>query len=181
MPDYTSYNQFDGFSQLSYNIITHLILNDSVLWNLLKYPTADALSQTTLGTPQKVALIYKGQTDFTPYRVFTTPFIDDAFDLQQTQLRVYTARVYPETYVTSVVDFAIDIICHNKIAILSSAQNRLDVMFEHIMQALNGRDIESLGKMYFNADRNSRNSSVITKFNSFYIGYRIVMSANYAG
>ena len=144
------YNKFAGFSNLSYNIITHLISNDEVIWRLLKNSTNDALTKPNLSIAEKRALIYKGQSDSTPYRVFTSMFIDDAFQAEQTQIRVYTGRVNPENYVTAVVDFVVDVICHNKIAILSNAANRLDVMFEHVMNALNGRDIESLGRLYFN-------------------------------
>lgn len=173
------YNKFTGFSYLSYNIISHLINNDDVLWKVLKFPNSNALSQPNLSLADKRALIYKGQTDSTPYRVFTTPFMDDAFQEQQTQIRIYTGRVTPENYVTSVVDFVIDVICHNKIAILNNASNRLDVMFEHIMQALNGRNIESLGNLYFNKDRRySGSGSNYFKPNDYYIGYHIVMSAN---
>lgn len=184
MPDYTSYNRFSGFSNLSYNIISQLILNDEVLWRLLKHNTPDALSQTDLTQAQKAALVYKGQTDVESYKVFTTPFIDTAFDEQQTQLRVYTGRVFPDTYVTATVDFVLDIICHNKIAILSNAANRLDVAFEHIMQALNGRDVASLGKLYFNNTGGNGHSGSVSNFikpNNFYIGYRVIMSVDYVG
>jgi hypothetical protein len=175
------YNKFIGFSGLSYNIISHLINNDDTLWKMLKFPTSDALSKPNLTKSEKSALIYKGQEDSTPFRVFTSPFVDDAVEMRQAQIHIYTGRVNPENYVTSVVDFVCDILCHNKIAILSNAANRLDVMFEHVMNALNGRDIESLGRLYFNAARSRGNGSRFIKPNDYYIGYQIVMSANFAG
>jgi len=175
------YNKFTGFSNLPYNIISNLILNDEEIWKLLNFPTNDALAQPNLTLAQKGALIYKGQEDSTLFRVFTTPFVDDAFEARQTHLHIYPVKVYPENYVMGVVDFAIDIICHNKIAILSNASNRLDVMFEHIMKALNGSDIESVGTLYFNADRQHSGSvSKLMRVNNFYTGYRIIMSVNYA-
>ena len=158
-----------------------MILNDETLWKLLQYPTNDALSKADLTTAQKGALIYRGQEDSTPFRVFTSPFLDDAFDEKQTQIRIYSGTIVPETYVTGIVDFNIDLLCHNKIQILNSAQHRLDVAFENVMQALNGRNIESLGVLYFNEDRRRTNQSGWFKPNDYYVGRRIVMSANYVG
>jgi translation elongation factor EF-G len=181
MPDHESYNKFSGFSNLPYNIISHLILNDEIIWKLLYYPENDALVQSNLTKVQKRTLIYKGQDDATPFRVFTTQFMDDSFQERQTQLRVYSGLVVPENYVQGVIDYRIDVMCHNKISILDTTENRLDVMFEHIMNALNGRDIESLGKLYFNADRRRTNSSALFNPNDYYIGRGIIMSTNYAG
>jgi hypothetical protein len=88
----------------------------------------------------------------------------------------------PETYAYGVSDFCIDILCHNEIQVLNSGAWKLDVMFEHIMQALNGRDIESLGLLYFDmkgSHGHSGSKSYLFIPNDFYVGRRIVMSANY--
>lgn len=183
MPDHNSYNKYSGFSNLSYNIISHLILNSEAdnLWKLLKYSSNDALTKFNLTKAEKAALIYKGQEPSTPYKVLTTQFLDDASDERDTQLRIYTGTIYPENYVQGIIDFRMDLICNNKIAVLSNSQNRLDVMFECIMKSLNGRDIEGLGNLYFNADRRKTNSSGFFNPNKFYVGRAIVMSTNYAG
>ena len=172
------YNKFYGFSDLSYNIISHLILNDEMIWKLIKFPTNDAHTKADLTIAEKATLIYKGQSDSTPFRVFTVPFVDDSFEEEQTQLRVFTHRVDPRSYVVATVDFAIDIMCHNKIAILSTAKNRVDLMFEHVMGALNGRDIKSVGNLYFNAQQSPRNRCDLIYFNKYYQGFRIIMSTN---
>ena len=171
------YNQFDGFYNYSYEIIVHLLQNDEMVWKLLYYPDSDAFSKPNLDLPTKANLIYKGQSDATPFRVFTVPFMDDSYEKETTQLRIFTWDVFPKNYVTAISSFAIDIFTHNKIAVLSTGKNRLDLMFEHIMKALNGKNIGSLGKLYFNAEASRNNRMNHLHVNKYYFGNRIIMSA----
>jgi hypothetical protein len=175
------YNQFTGISNLPYNIIGKVLTTNENIWKLLKYPGNDALSKTNLTLAEKRVMMYKGEeiTTTSPYRVFTVRFVDDAFELEQTQLRVYIGRISPSNSVRGKVDFGIDVMCHNKIAILNTYQNRCDVLFEEIMKTLNGKEIGGLGNLYFNVDASSTNVANLSYFNEWYQGYRIVMSTNY--
>jgi hypothetical protein len=176
------YNQYTGYSEIPYKIMSHLMLNNDILWKLCKYPEPNALSQTNLTLAEKRALVYGGQSDSTPYRVFTVKYTDDAVELMQTQMRIYMARVYPKNYVTGMVDVFIDVFCHNKIAVLSDSKhrNRYDIMFEEVMKTLNGKNVDTLGNLFFNGEANNRNSAELVSFdnNKWFQGYQIRMSVN---
>jgi hypothetical protein len=174
------YNQYVGFSEIPYKIMSHLIISNDIIWRLLKYPESNALSQANLSLDEKRAWVYGGQEDSTPYRVFTVKYTDDAVELRQTQMRIYMARVYPKTYVTGMVDVFIDVFCHNKIAVLSDSKhrNRYDIMFEEIMKTLNGKNVDTLGNLFFNSEANNRNAAELLSFdkNNWFQGYQIRMS-----
>jgi hypothetical protein len=178
-----AYNQYAGYSQIPYKIMEYLMTTNENLWRLCAYPESDALSPSRLNLTiaQKRALIYGGQTDSTPYRVFTVKYTDDAVERVQTQIRIYMNRVYPKDYVVGMIDFCIDVFCHNKIAVLTYPgykPNRYDVMFEEVMKTLNGKDVDTLGRLFFNAEANGRNSAELVSFDSkhWFQGYQIRMS-----
>jgi hypothetical protein len=176
------YNQFTGFSEIPYKIMRHLMNNNEVLWKLCKYPELDALTKTNLTLAEKSEMIYKGGTitKESLCRVFTVKYTEDAVELTQTQMRIYMKHVYPKTYVTGMIDVFIDIFCHNKIAVLSDNmhRNRYDIMFEEVMKTLNGKNVDTLGNLFFNGEANNRNSADLVSFdkNNWFQGYQIRMS-----
>jgi hypothetical protein len=178
-----SYNQYAGYSKIPSKIMEYLIFNNESLWKLCKYNSSDALTESNLTVAEKRALVYGGQPDSSPYRVFTVKFTDDDIEKRQTQIRIYMARVYPKNAQIGMIDFCIDVFCHNKIAVLSYPgykPNRYDVMFEEIMKTLNGKDIKTLGRLFFNGSSNSRQSADLVSFdkNNWFQGYQIRMSTN---
>jgi hypothetical protein len=177
-----SYNQYAGYDQIPYKIMEYLMLTNDNLWKLLKVDTGDALTKPNLTLNEKRALVYGGQEDSSPYRVFTVKYTDDAVERRQTQMRIYIARVYPKNAQIGMIDFCIDVFCHNKIAVLTYPNykpNRYDVMFSEIMKTLNGKDIKTLGRLFFNGSANGRNVAELVSFDSkhWFQGYQIRMSA----
>mgnify|MGYP007069485523 CR=1 FL=1 len=75
---FNSYNKFIGYDTLSYRVIEYLINNNEDIWKMLKYNTPDALSQPNLTLSEKAELIYQGEVDAEPFRVFRDAFTDDA-------------------------------------------------------------------------------------------------------
>ena len=71
-------NRLVQLKGMSYEILKYLILNNEDIWKLLKYTTPDALSKPNLTLAEKTALIYNGETDASPYRVFRQSCADDA-------------------------------------------------------------------------------------------------------
>lgn len=185
-----SYNQYAGFAQIPYKIMEYLMVSNTSIWKLLKYPQSNALQQPDLTMTEKRALVYGGQpvtTENNPYRLYTVRFIDDAMTEQVTHLHIYINRVVPQNAQVGTVDICFDAFCHNKIAVLSYPNykpNRYDMMFEELMKTLNGKDVDTLGRLYFNGDGLSRASNArLMSFSkdNVYQGYGIVMSVNYAG
>ncbi len=180
-----SYNQYAGYSQTPSKVMNYLMTTNENIWKLLKYSESNALQQTNLTLAQKRALIYNPSTPSDDYRLFTTRFVDDALTDEITHLHIYMGRVDPANAQIGTIDIVFDVFCHNKIAILTYPgykPNRHDVLFEELMGTLNGKDIKTLGRLYFNRMGlgGARDGANLLAFDSkgIYQGYRIVMSCN---
>jgi hypothetical protein len=178
-------NLYAGYSQIPYKVMTHLMNNNENLWKLLKYSDLDALQKPNLSLAQKRALIYNPSTPSNEYRLYTTRFIDVAVTEEIARLHIYMGRVDPANAQIGTIDIVFDAFCHNKIAILTYPNykpNRYDVMFEELMKTLNGKDVETLGRLYFNrrGAGGAHNGAGLIAFSQdgTYQGYRIVMSVN---
>lgn len=178
---FNSYNKFKNYSQLSYNIISYLINNNEDIWKMLKYNDPTALSQPNLTQSEKSELIYKGETDSEPFRVFRDPFTDDAYEKQVSQLRVFPSYTNPENHIVAIQDIQIQIVVHNKINYLDDYVMRLDYLIEEVLRTLNGADIGGLGVMFFDRTR-SRNDNIYRGAgignNRNFLGALITMSVN---
>lgn len=179
------YNQFAGFSQIPYKIMEYLMTTNENIWKLLKYPSHDALKQTNLTSTQKRTLIYRPDVQSDAYRLFTVRFVEDAVLPEVTRLHIYIGKTNPFNAQVGTVDIIFDVFCHNKIAVLSYPgyrPNRYDVIFEELMKTLNGKDVDTLGRLYFNRGGLSHNSgaSGVLSFSkdNIYQGRQIIMSVN---
>lgn len=175
-----AYNKFTGFSNLCYNILGYLMVNNENLWKLLYYDRPDALDQPNLTLGQKRELIYQGSGDSEKYKVFRCPYIDDAITSETSQLRVYALTVRPENRSVSVIDFALDCITHTKLSELEGAQSRVERMVEEILGTLNGQEIDGVGKLFFDASRAAYDGARNEIFNNrYFYGFQIILSLNY--
>jgi hypothetical protein len=178
-------NLYAGYSQIPYKVMEYLMTSNENIWKLLKYSEPNALQQANLTLAQKRALIYNPSTQSDAYRLFTVRFIEDIILPEITHLHIYLGRVDPSNAQIGTIDIVFDAFCHNKIAILTYPNykpNRYDVMFEELMKTLNGKDIDTLGRLYFNRRGlgGTRDGANLLAFSQdgVYQGYRIVMSTN---
>lgn len=172
-----NYNKLDGFPDYGYNIIYHLILNNENLWKLIKYNDPKALSKPNLTTDEKVAMIFKGDGNSEEFNVFRQPFIDDAFTMQTTQLRVFTATIIPNDSSKCTIDYAIECITHIKLDSLDNGQSRTERMIYEVIRTLNGADIGGVGTMFFDIRSAGFDGVRADKFNNrYFYGYTIIMS-----
>ena len=51
-----NYNKYSQMSQMVYNIVEHLMLNNENIWKVLKYPDVDCLNKPNLTLAEKAAL-----------------------------------------------------------------------------------------------------------------------------
>jgi hypothetical protein len=173
---YNPYNEYNQIQNMSYNIISHLVLNNDNLWKILKYQNSNALNQPNLTQLEKSNLIYESQEDSTPYRCFQNIFMDDLFQERQSQIRIYLAGIKPTNYVYGCLDFGIEILSHNKICALDGYLDRNVVMLNEIIKTLNGKSIQGLGVLSFDYGKSTNNRANIVTFNKYFQGYRLLMS-----
>lgn len=171
---FNTYATLDG---ICHKVIQYLMMNDEDIWKLLKYPTPDALYKDNLTMREKSDLIYDAAGDSSKYRVFRCPFMDDVFDEQCAQLRVYIESINPDTTLYGTVDVQIEIISHIKIINLVEYKNRLEVILQRVIKCLNGAYVGGVGQLMF--DRNISFYNLV-KYNLYnnrnFCGYSIIMS-----
>lgn len=173
-------NNFAGFSDLCKNVIQYLLLNNENIWKLLKYNTPDALSKDNLTLSEKRDLIYTGTEDSEDYKVFRTPFVDEAFRKEVSQIRVYSLTINPNNRSVSTIDIAIDCITHIKLANLIGNGNRLELLVEEVLKTLNGQDINGVGTLFFDMSQSTYDGARCSIFNNrYFYGFQIVMSVKY--
>lgn len=179
MCDKVAFNRYNTIRDAGYKIIEQLIKNNDDIWRLLKYNTPDALNKDFLTLEEKRGLIFEGTTnpDAEDYRVFRQPFLDDAFDSQVSQLRVYLLTMNPENRSVGTVGMALECVCHNKILSLSNYENRLEVMVQQLLQTLNGIEVGGIGELVFDDNSSFFDLASLNMYNNRnFLGYTLVMS-----
>lgn len=176
-----AYNKFTGFSDICTRLLNFLMVENENVWKLLFYDSPDALEQPNLTMEQKRSLVYKGYGDSEDYKVFRCPYIDDSMTKECTQLRHYALTINPENRSMSIVDVAFDCITHTKLSDLEGCQNRVERMVEEILGTLNGREVDGVGKIFFDSRRAAYDAARNSIFNNrYFYGFQIVMSVNYS-
>ena len=177
-----AYNQFSNLTQMQYKIIEHLIFNNENIWKLLKYPDSNALGQENLTVQDKIKLIYKGEVDSKPFRIFKTRLIDDGFEEQCSLLKIYPAIIIPEKPTLASVSFSLDVLSHIKIGHLNNGDSRNVLLMSEILKTLNGADINGVGFLTFNQMGSRYDKATLDLSNGkSYEGYSIVMSTRVSG
>jgi hypothetical protein len=172
-----SYNKYKTTKRMGYNIISFLISNNEDMWKLLKYNKPNALSQPNLTQSEKLALIYRGEEQVRPFRVFRQWQLDDAFSEECTILKVYLSEIDPVDKFDGIASFCIDILTHSKVQTLDTGDNRIEVIFQQIIETLNGVNVGGIGQLFFDkkGSRNNRASLSLSN-NRNYSGMNITMS-----
>lgn len=121
---YNNFNRFINIDAIEAKIIEHLIHSTTkygnTIWQLLKYPSRDALWKKTPTVDERVALV-EGSTSSTENsemqhkRVFYKPFSDDAVKDECSVLCLYLGGIYPVDATQSVVSLVVEIATHNHI------------------------------------------------------------------
>lgn len=169
--------RFERFSEFTYNIIKILLNKGKDLWKLLKYATPDALEKEDLTEEEKLALIYNGQADSEPFRVFRIPFTDDANTSQICKLHIFPWITDPYKRTNGNQTFMFQIVCHNKIGTLNDGRARCDVLLEELGRIINGADVAGIGMLTF--DSSSGRPDYIkqrTWNNQSYFGYEFALT-----
>ena len=84
--EYNDMNRYENLDSIESKILQHLIYSTTKhannFWKLLKYATLNALSEPDLTIQERLDLVNRDSGYPTDKRVFLSPFIDDAWDVQ---------------------------------------------------------------------------------------------------
>ena len=175
-----AYNKFTEFSNLCYNILAYLMVQNEDIWKLLKYDTPDALSKPNLTLEEKRKMIYDGNGDSEHYNVYRSPFVDEAFTEQTSQLRIYALTINPKNRSLATIDLNIDCITHTKLVNIDGGKSRVELMVEEVLKTLNGQEIDGVGKLFFDAREAMYDGARFSLFNNrYFYGCQITMSVHY--
>lgn len=154
-----AYAKYKILPELAYNILEYLMTSEEaeIIWKLLKYPESDAWSRDNLTLDEKRAMVYPGGIHSENYNVFLDFVMDDAPDKEATFLRIYPGQVYPQNRTVGICAINFEVYTHSKIDHLSNYTTRIDTMVAALIDALNGKDIGTIGLLYFDANRSSYN------------------------
>ncbi len=197
------YNNHKPLRYISNNIIEYLMYNNEIIWKLLKYQTPDALSKSNLTIDEKRALIYNGWVyngnewileDVTNKAVFRQRWIDDANTEQATMIRIFLSNLIPESKDITTALYTIEIVAHNKsIPIVSdlgdednetdvNSENRVETITQQILETLNGAEVGSIGRIFFDNNGNYLTKGSIGVYNNRnYSGFLLTMGCKING
>lgn len=175
--DPSPYNTYKSIRKMGYKVIQHLMLNNDEIWKLLKYDTPDALSKSDLTLKEKGDLIWDGRSESAKFRVFRGAYVDDMFNEQCSQLRIYITTLNPDNRTLGTADIGIEIITHVNLVNLDTYENRLEVMLQQVIETLNGREIDGVGRLFFDRTGSLYDIARLNLYNNrnFY-GYTIIFS-----
>jgi hypothetical protein len=205
----SAYNRYSNLDNIEWKIIQYLINSKSkyanYLWKILKYDTEDCLVQPDLTKEEKLALVYRNNGDATQYRVFMSPFVDDAWEVQSSHLHIYVWGINPQSHLTGKVHVCFECIIHNKISNIygdaseynpqtnpveldengesvTEYKNRATEMLKDVIATLNGEMINAIGTMQFNEKLSPYDTSRATLWNGRkFFGHRIIMTTIMSG
>lgn len=225
--DKNNYNRLSNLDGASDRIVEFLIKSRSkyadYLWRILQYDTEDCLSCSIkdektgrildinndddfeIIKKQRRKLLYVNNGDASVKRVFLSPYIDDAWDVQSSHLHIYVSSVVPQNHLTAVVNIGIECITHNKISnIVGDAselnvnhnpseldengdpivryKSRTEVMLKSVVADLNGSFVAGVGMLQFNSQLSGYDNAKLTLWNNRkFFGYQITMSTLMSG
>lgn len=204
----SAFNRFINLDGIEDRVIYYLLSPNNkteaeleqthIIWKLLKYDDIDALSKPTPKYSDIVKLISDDNITQNNFRIFRTPHFDDSWTEQCSLLKVYVDSVIPQDRYRAIVNFGIDVICHNKIINVNvpadakappidivdgieyriSQKSRVSVLTKAVLYLLSGADVQGVGRMTFSQEMNRYQQAQYGIWNNRnFEGIKIVMGA----
>ena len=205
----SAFNRYSNLDNIEWKIINYLVNSESkyanYLWKVLKYDTEDCLTKKDLTKEEKLALVYTNNGESTKFRVFMTPFVDDAWEQQSSHLHIYVYGISPMSHLTGKVHICFECIIHNKISNIYGDpseyhpqtnpveldkdgnpeilyKSRATEMLKDIVTSLNGEMVNGIGVLQFNEDLSPYDTAKAALWNNKnFFGYRVIMSTLLSG
>lgn len=173
---FNTVNKLNSIRNIQDNLVEFLMKNNEELWKLLYYPDNTALNKADLTKKQKQGLIYGGQEDESPYRVFLQAYQDDLVEDRQSRIYVDIARIKPITMQQAIATMSIDVISSNKILALENHMNRNTLLLQNIISTLNNQSLGGITRLNFCYKENGDMAIYQRSDNKMYSGFKILMS-----
>lgn len=185
-----AYNNYLQLPMFPHRVIDFLISSKSesaeMIWKILKYNDIDALSKPNLTFEEKNELRWLGQSQQNKYKIFLKPTIGDALVSaeNQTFMKMYRIRNYPDSNLISTVDFEIDFLTNEQTSILKYQDvivEKTDLLEVLFLDLFNGKDI-GIGSSMLSFDRGKSRlaqSSLDIGDNKTFFGRALIMSIKY--
>lgn len=174
-----AYNTFAQMPYIPYRIIEYLALNNENIWKLLKYGTYDAINKSNLSLDEKLAMVWKGQSDTENYNVFFGRLMEDAEPDSETILKIYKYISEPKNTIISNVCYEFDILYGGKLSVIDYFGipcNRGEVFETELLHTLNGKSVGGVGMLQFNRQLSAfSKSSLNLGNNKTYTGNSLIM------
>ena len=177
--DGNSYNRFTNLDNVEWRLIWHLVNSQTKfadnIWKILKYDTEDCLLRENVSRKDRIDLIYTTNGNASNKRVFMTPFVDDAWDVQSSLLHIYVDGIEPKNHLRAVVNVGFETIVHNKISnIIGDAANGPQegtIGGECNMGKTNPSEFDSDGEPFilYKSRATILLKSIIAEFNGVYV------------
>lgn len=143
--DRTAYNKYTDFPNYSYKIIKHLMNNNELVWQLLKYTTPDASDLAPLSPSEKQALIWKGEGDTSDFGVFLDDGQPDVTTKEIARLNIMPYGISPDNRSVDTITILMEVYSHYKINTLSNYTTRVDTIIQQLLEVFNGEILENVG------------------------------------
>lgn len=155
------YNSYARLPFIPYRILEHLALTDENIWKMMKYNDYNALNKPNLSMSEKLDMIWKnGRQD--SFSVFFTNLVEDAISESRAILKIYDYYVHASDLYTGTVVYAFDFLYGGQMSLVDLdgiPVNRGDVFINSLMTALNGAEVDGIGKMTFYNDMSAYDSA----------------------
>lgn len=161
-PVQNMYAKYEDYPNFSYKCIKYLMDNNEDIWKLLKYNGPDALDQNNLTYEEKAALIYKGEQNATPFRVFMDIGQPDVWTEQTCIIRICPWGISPDNLYYGTLYMSFEAYAHYRINTLNNYQTRVDRITGEFLKVFNGTIIGGIGRLFINKMEDQNTKIVIT-------------------
>lgn len=173
------FNKFEFLPYIPYKIAVKLLENEN-LFKLLKYNDYECISKPNLTYDEKIAMIWKDQSNMADYYLYLTNIEPDELIKSKTILKIYKYDTLPVSPMISTISYKIDILCGTKNTLVNYNGvpcSRLDTIEMEILKSLNGEDVAGVGYLQFNHELSRLSRSMMTIGNNYtFTGTTMVMS-----
>lgn len=155
--DYTLYNRFENLDSIETKVLEHLIYSTSKhannFWKLLKHNTLNALSLPDVSIEERLELVNNDSGYPDNKRVFLSPFMDDAWEVQCSSVYIFTERIKPIDPMKAVVGITVETVTHSKISIINGDgdpdlnENKVDDQGNIVQYGANPNDTNNQGSI----------------------------------
>jgi hypothetical protein len=173
-----AYNDFQNFNQISYNCIKYMMVNNELIWKLLKYTTPDAWNKENLTQEEKAKLIYAGQQDSSKFNVFMDGKQPDVLVNEISMVRIMPHYVMGLNRTVGLIEVSMEVFSHYKINHLSNYTTRIDTIAGELLCLFNGTNMGTLGLMAI--DRMIDQSSRLFQAGQIPFGGKQIVFATYS-